>query len=77
VPDRPGHDSRYLVDSTKIRTELGWEPKIGFNEGIRQTVEWYRGNPDWWQRVKSGAYQDYYRQYYSETLKDEAVRTTV
>ncbi|MFH2063382.1 MAG: dTDP-glucose 4,6-dehydratase [bacterium] len=72
VPDRPGHDSRYLVDSSKLRAELGWEPKIGFDEGIRQTVEWYRDNPGWWQRVKSGAYQDYYQKYYSETLKEVA-----
>jgi dTDP-glucose 4,6-dehydratase len=44
VPDRPGHDRRYLLDSTEIRTQLGWAPTIGFEEGLRSTVEWYRDN---------------------------------
>ena len=48
VPDRPGHDRRYLLDITKIRTELGWEPTIAFEQGIRETVEWYRDNQEWW-----------------------------
>ena len=48
VPDRPGHARRYLLDITKIRTELGWEPTIPFEQGIRETVEWYRDNQDWW-----------------------------
>ena len=48
VPDRPGHDRRYLLDSSKIRTELGWEPRIDFEEGFRATVLWYRDNVDWW-----------------------------
>jgi dTDP-glucose 4,6-dehydratase len=68
VSDRPGHDRRYAVDSSKLRTELGWEPKIGFEEGMRRTVEWYRDNREWWQRVKSGEYQQYYDKYYRETL---------
>ncbi|MEA3249252.1 MAG: dTDP-glucose 4,6-dehydratase [Patescibacteria group bacterium] len=72
VPDRPGHDTRYLVDSTKIREGLGWEPEIGFEEGMERTVAWYRDNPEWWQRVKSGAYQEYYKKYYEETLKATA-----
>jgi dTDP-glucose 4,6-dehydratase len=72
VPDRPGHDTRYLVDSTKIREELGWEPKIGFEEGIASTIAWYRDNPGWWEHVKSGVYQDYYKKYYEETLKQAA-----
>jgi len=49
VPDRPGHDRRYLLDSTKIRTELGWAPKIEFDEGVRDTIEWYAANQDWWE----------------------------
>ncbi|HCC22512.1 dTDP-glucose 4,6-dehydratase [Candidatus Uhrbacteria bacterium RIFOXYC2_FULL_47_19] len=77
VPDRQGHDRRYLLSTEKIRAELSWAPKIGFDEGIKQTVEWYRDNPDWWQRVKSGAYQDYYHQYYFETLKDETAKVAV
>lgn len=68
VPDRPGHDRRYLLDSSKIRRELGWEPRISFEGGLRQTVEWYRDNPEWWQRVKDGSYQDYYEKFYKGTL---------
>lgn len=68
VPDRPSHDRRYALDSTKLRTELGWEPKIGFEDGIRATIEWYRDNPEWWTRVKSGEYQKYYDAYYRATL---------
>ncbi|MGA2208094.1 MAG: dTDP-glucose 4,6-dehydratase [Acidimicrobiales bacterium] len=48
VPDRPGHDRRYLLDSTKIRTELGWEPEIAFDDGIASTIAWYRDNESWW-----------------------------
>ncbi|HEV8064545.1 MAG TPA: dTDP-glucose 4,6-dehydratase [Acidimicrobiales bacterium] len=49
VPDRPGHDRRYLLDSSKLRTELGWEPQIGFGEGIAATVAWYEENTAWWE----------------------------
>jgi dTDP-glucose 4,6-dehydratase len=55
VPDRPGHDRRYLLDSTKLRRELGWEPEIGFEEGLETTVRWYADNRDWWERVKGRA----------------------
>ena len=48
VPDRPGHDRRYLLDTTKIQTELGWQPTIEFNQGIADTVAWYRDNQAWW-----------------------------
>lgn len=48
VPDRPGHDRRYLLDTTKIRQELGWEPKVNFDKGFHETVQWYRDNEDWW-----------------------------
>jgi len=51
VPDRPGHDRRYLLDSTKIRRELGWEPQIDFADGLRGTVEWYVAHPNWWARL--------------------------
>jgi dTDP-glucose 4,6-dehydratase len=49
VPDRPGHDRRYLLDSSKIRTELGWAPRVPFEQGFRDTVQWYRENEWWWQ----------------------------
>ncbi|MGO9148667.1 MAG: dTDP-glucose 4,6-dehydratase [Acidimicrobiales bacterium] len=49
VPDRPGHDRRYLLDSTKIRTELGWEPVVAFESGLEATVGWYRDNRSWWE----------------------------
>ncbi len=48
VPDRPGHDRRYALDFTKIQRELGWEPSISFEEGMAQTIEWYKNNEDWW-----------------------------
>jgi dTDP-glucose 4,6-dehydratase len=55
VPDRPGHDRRYLLDSAKIRTELGWMPEIGFDAGIGETVAWYDSNRDWWEPLKQRA----------------------
>jgi dTDP-glucose 4,6-dehydratase len=48
VPDRPGHDRRYLLDSSKIRTELGWSPLIDFGAGLKETIQWYADNRDWW-----------------------------
>ena len=55
VADRPGHDRRYLLDSTKLRTELGWAPEIGFEDGMRETVEWYSANRAWWEPLKERA----------------------
>jgi dTDP-glucose 4,6-dehydratase len=55
VPDRPGHDRRYLLDSSKLRGELGWEPSIGFDEGLEATVRWYADNREWWELVKGRA----------------------
>ena len=72
VPDRLGHDRRYLLDTTKIRKELSWEPKVGFKEGLEETIVWYKDNPQWWERVKSGAYQEYYENYYKEALGSRA-----
>ncbi len=48
VPDRPSHDRRYLLDSTKMRAELGWTPRISFEDGLRDTIAWYREHPEWW-----------------------------
>jgi len=55
VPDRPGHDRRYLLDATKIRTELGWEPTIEFEDGLAETVAWYADHRDWWEPLKERA----------------------
>jgi dTDP-glucose 4,6-dehydratase len=52
VPDRPGHDRRYLLDASKIERELGWRPEIGFEDGLRETVEWYAANRAWWQPLR-------------------------
>jgi dTDP-glucose 4,6-dehydratase len=55
VPDRPGHDRRYLLDSSKLRGQLGWEPAISFEDGLRATVEWYAGNRAWWEPLRERA----------------------
>ena len=55
VPDRPGHDRRYLLDSSKLRSELGWEPAIGFEDGMRATAEWYAANRTWWEALRERA----------------------
>jgi dTDP-glucose 4,6-dehydratase len=57
VNDRPGHDLRYAIDATKIKNELGWEPKQDHESGFRKTVEWYLENESWWQEILSGKYQ--------------------
>jgi dTDP-glucose 4,6-dehydratase len=57
VEDRPGHDQRYAIDASKIRDELGWEPKEDFDSGFRKTVQWYLNHSDWCQRILSGDYQ--------------------
>lgn len=57
VTDRPGHDARYAIDSGKIRRELGWTPRHGFEDGLRRTVRWYLDNRPWWESVMSGAYR--------------------
>jgi dTDP-glucose 4,6-dehydratase len=65
VPDRPGHDRRYSLDTTKLRG-LGWKPQKPFDEGLRETVEWYRENRAWWEPIKSGEYRAYYERQYAE-----------
>ena len=57
VVDRPGHDLRYAIDATKIRDELGWEPKEDFHSGFRKTVQWYLGNQEWCKRILFDEYQ--------------------
>jgi dTDP-glucose 4,6-dehydratase len=67
VDDRPGHDRRYSLDDEKLRT-LGWAPQRSLEEGLAETVGWYRDNRAWWEPIKSGAYREYYRQQYAERL---------
>jgi dTDP-glucose 4,6-dehydratase len=57
VADRPGHDTRYAIDSRKMREELGWRPRESLESGLRKTVSWYLDNRNWWERVLSGAYR--------------------
>jgi dTDP-glucose 4,6-dehydratase len=64
VTDRPGHDRRYAIDFSKIEGELGWKPSVPFEEGIRRTVEWYETHREWWKKIKTGEYIDYYKRIY-------------
>jgi dTDP-glucose 4,6-dehydratase len=68
VKDRPGHDRRYAIDATKMRTELGWTPAHTFEQGLQETVRWYVDNPAWWERVMSGAYRQYFETQYRTRL---------
>ncbi|HEY7151085.1 MAG TPA: dTDP-glucose 4,6-dehydratase [Solirubrobacterales bacterium] len=67
VTDRLGHDRRYSLSSDMVR-ELGWEAKVGFEEGLRRTVEWYRENEWWWGPIRSGEYREYYERQYGRAL---------
>jgi dTDP-glucose 4,6-dehydratase len=64
VQDRPGHDRRYALRSQKAQEDLGWKPAIRLDEGLRQTIEWYRKNPAWLAEVRGGEYRRYYERYY-------------
>lgn len=66
VKDRPGHDRRYAIDWSKIKAELGWKPQHGFDEWLEKTVQWYKGNKQWWMDVKTGAYKEYYERQYGQ-----------
>ncbi len=64
VKDRPGHDLRYAMDFSKAKSELGWEPQVDLDEGLKQTIEWFKNNQDWWQKIKTGEYLEYYKKQY-------------
>ena len=63
VEDRAGHDRRYSIDCSKLRT-LGWEPRVAYEEGLAKTVDWYRDNRWWWEKIKSGEFRRYYEEQY-------------
>ena len=64
VKDRPGHDRRYAIDASKIKRELGWAPRYTFKDALPLTIQWYQANAGWLERVRSGAYREYYAQQY-------------
>jgi dTDP-glucose 4,6-dehydratase len=66
VKDRPGHDRRYAIDCTKLCQEMGWSQQYDFQSGMKETIRWYLDNQQWWTRVKSGEYQDFYQRWYGE-----------
>jgi dTDP-glucose 4,6-dehydratase len=68
VTDRLGHDRRYSLDSSRLRA-LGWEPRVSFDEGLRETVDWYRENAWWWEPIRSDEYRDYYQRQYGQKLR--------
>ncbi len=72
VKDRPGHDRRYAIDSSKIQNEFGWKPAYTFESGIAETIKWYVDNQQWWKRIISGEYQKYYQTMYGgrEVIKN-------
>jgi dTDP-glucose 4,6-dehydratase len=68
VKDRPGHDFRYSMDTSKIEREIGWEPEIDFDRGLEMTVQWFIENRGWWERIKSGEYMKFYEEWYGSRL---------
>jgi dTDP-glucose 4,6-dehydratase len=68
VTDRPGHDRRYSLASSKLEA-LGWRPEVGFRDGLRRTVDWYRDNASWWEPIRSGEYREYYERHYGRALR--------
>jgi dTDP-glucose 4,6-dehydratase len=71
VEDRPGHDRRYSLTASKIRA-LGWQPSIPLGQGLSSTIDWYRSQRAWWERIKSGEYRKYYSEMYGRRLKSQA-----
>lgn len=71
VKDRPGHDRRYAIDSSKIQNELGWKPSFQFEEAMEYTIKWYLENKNWWERIISGEYQKYYDAQYKDRFNNK------
>ena len=72
VPDRPGHDCRYLLNSQKIARDLGWKPKISFEDGMRETIQWYVANQEWWQRIQQKVDTEAVQEDQWETLSERS-----
>ena len=66
VTDRPGHDRRYAIDCSKMKKDFGWQAEKDFKEGLRETIDWYKNNPQWWQPLKNGAHAEYFKKQYSK-----------
>jgi dTDP-glucose 4,6-dehydratase len=64
VKDRPGHDRRYAVRCEKMEKDLGWKPAVPLDEGLRETIQWYKTNTEWMAGVRGGQYRSYYEKYY-------------
>ncbi len=73
VKDRPGHDRRYALKCDKMESELGWKPAIPLDEGLRQTIDWYKKNTEWLAGVRGGEYLSYYDKYYEH--RDSSLQT--
>jgi dTDP-glucose 4,6-dehydratase len=71
VDDRPGHDHRYAIDPSKVTRELGWQPEVGFEEGLRRTVDWYLSNPQWVDQASGGSYGEWIEKNYAWRAKKE------
>lgn len=68
VVDRPGHDRRYSIDFSKMSKDFGWQPEKDFKDGLKETINWYRNNEDWWKPLKSGEYLTYFKKQYKERI---------
>ncbi|MCL4148075.1 UNVERIFIED_CONTAM: hypothetical protein GTU68_017593 [Idotea baltica] len=68
VKDRLAHDFRYAVSIEKLKKETSWKPEVKFDDGLTETIKWYKDNKDWWGKIKSGDYQKYYENHYSKKL---------
>jgi dTDP-glucose 4,6-dehydratase len=74
VPDRPGHDRRYALDASKIQSELDWAPTRDFDRMLRETIDWYKAHPSWWQAIRDGdsSFAEYYQHQYGWRLDEAA-----
>jgi dTDP-glucose 4,6-dehydratase len=68
VEDRLGHDRRYAIDAARVQAELGWQPQVSWEEGLQKTIRWYQENQEWVNRIKDGAYREYYQKQYPNTV---------